>query len=49
MSKYKTTGNQSLFDAENAAQKLSVLSNPLEKLDGAIDFELFRRIIIFYR
>ncbi len=23
MSKYKTTGNQTLFDAENAAQKLS--------------------------
>lgn len=49
MSKYKTTGNQSLFDAENAAQKLSVLINPLEKLDSAIDFEMFRRIIIFFR
>ena len=24
MSKYKTTGNQTLFDAENAAQKLTL-------------------------
>ncbi len=27
MSKYKTIGNQTLFDAENAAQKLSEISN----------------------
>ena len=42
MSKYKTTGNQTLFDAENAAQKLSEIGNPLEKLDSVIDFEKFR-------
>ena len=42
MSKYKTTGNQTLFDAENAAQKLSEIGNPLEKLDSVIDFEMFR-------
>ena len=42
MSKYKTTGKQTLFDAENAAQKLSEIGNPLEKLDSVIDFEMFR-------
>ncbi len=42
MSKYKTTGNQTLFDTENAAQKLSEIGNPLEKLDSVIDFEMFR-------
>ena len=42
MSKYKTSGKQTLFDAENAAQKLSDIGNPLEKLDSVIDFEIFR-------
>ena len=42
MSKYKTTGKQTLFDAENAAQKLSEIGNPLEKLESVIDFEMFR-------
>ena len=42
MCKYKTTGNQTLFDAENAALKLSEIGNPLEKLDSVIDFEMFR-------
>lgn len=42
MTKYKTTGNITLFDAENAAQKLSSIGNPLEKLDSVIDFEMFR-------
>ena len=42
MSKYKTSGKQTLFDAENAAQKLSEIGNPLEKLDSVIDFEMFR-------
>ena len=41
MSKYKTTVKQTLFDAENAAQKLSEIGNPLEKLDSVIDFEMF--------
>ncbi len=35
MSKYKTTGKQTLFDAENAAQKLSEIGNPLEKCCGS--------------
>lgn len=42
MSKYKTTGKQTLFDTENAARKLSEIGNPLEKLDSVIDFEMFR-------
>lgn len=42
ISKYKSTGNQTLFDAENVAQKLSEIGNPLEKLDSVIDFEMFR-------
>ena len=42
MTKYKTTGNITLFDAENAARKLSSIGNPLEKLDSVIDFEMFR-------
>ena len=42
MNKYKTTCNQTHFYAENAAQKLSGIGNPLEKLDSVIDFEMFR-------
>ena len=42
MGKYKTTGKQTLFDAENSAQKLYEIGNPLEKLDSVIDFEMFR-------
>ena len=42
MSKYKTTGKQTLFDAENSARKLSEIGNPLEKLNSVIDFEMFR-------
>ena len=30
MNKYKTTGKQTLFDAENSARKLSEMGNPLE-------------------
>lgn len=45
MSKYKTTGKQTLFDAENAARKLSEIGNPLEKLDSVIDFEMFRELL----
>src|SRR5574344_1960497 len=41
--KYKTTGNIGLFDQEAISEKLSSLSNPLEKLNGVIDFEMFRK------
>ena len=45
MSKYKTIGNQTLFDAENATKKLSEIGNQLEKLDSVIDFEMFRHAL----
>ena len=45
MSKYKTTGKQTLFDAENTIQKLSEIGNPLEKLDSVIDFEMYRNAL----
>ena len=49
MSKYKTTGNQTLSDAENAAQKLSDRGNPQVKLVSVTDFEMFRSIITFVK
>lgn len=43
MSKYKPQGTITLFDKENTEQKLSSLGNPLERLSGVIDFEMFRK------
>jgi len=40
--KYKKTGNRSLFDEQEAEEKLSVIGNPLEKISFVIDFEFFR-------
>ena len=40
--KYKKTGNRSLFDEHDNYQKLSSISNPLEKISLVVDFELFR-------
>lgn len=40
--KYKKTGNKSLFDEQEAHEKLSVIGNPLEKISSVIDFEFFR-------
>lgn len=40
--KYKKTGNRSLFDEQEAQEKLSVIGNPLEKISSVIDFEFFR-------
>lgn len=42
MSKYTTTGKQTLIDDEKAAQKLSKIGNSLEKLDSVIYFEMWR-------
>lgn len=42
MNKYKPQGKITLFDAENTQQKLSNLGNPLERLERAVDFEMFR-------
>ena len=41
--KYKTTGNIGLFDQESISEKLSSLGNPLEKLNGVIDFEMLSK------
>ena len=40
--KYKKTGNRSLFDEQEAQEKLSAIGNPLEKISSVIDFEFFR-------
>lgn len=40
--KYKKTGNRSLFDEQEAHEKLSAIGNPLEKISSVIDFEFFR-------
>jgi len=42
---YKSNGNQSLFDKQNAQEKLIVMGNPLEKLTKEIDFEMFRALL----
>ena len=38
MRKYKTTGNTTLFDAEEKERK----GDPLERLSKAVDFGMFR-------
>lgn len=45
MNKYKKTGNRSLFDEQEAHEKLSIIGNPLEKISSVIDFEFFRPIL----
>jgi hypothetical protein len=42
---YRRMGNIRLFDREDAADKLSKIGNPLEKLSPVIDFEMFRPIL----
>lgn len=42
MHNYKVTGKKGLFDEHETAEKLSSIGNPLERLDLAIDFEMFR-------
>lgn len=42
MRKYKTTGNTTLFDAEEKERKLTEMGDPLERLSRAVDFEMFR-------
>ena len=39
---YKTQGLGDLFSTSNRREQLLALGNPLAKLSGAIDFELFR-------
>ncbi|HRP89918.1 MAG TPA: hypothetical protein PKX92_07750 [Edaphocola sp.] len=42
MHNYKVTGKKGLFDEQETAEKVSSIGNPLERLDLAIDFEMFR-------
>jgi IS5 family transposase len=39
---YKSRGNTGLFDEEFTKERLSVIGNPLEAINKALDFELFR-------
>lgn len=43
--KYKETGNRGFFDEQETQQRLSAISNPLDKISLVIDFELFRAIL----
>ena len=42
---YKTQGNIGLFDDEQTLEKLNDMGNPLDRLSGVIDFEMFRDIL----
>ena len=42
---YKTQGNMGLFDDERTLEKLNDMGNPLDRLSGVIDFEMFRDIL----
>jgi len=42
---YKSTGKKTLFDQQFAAEKLSEIGNPLEKIAKVIDFEMFRPLL----
>ncbi len=41
-SEYKKQGKRSLFDEQDAIERLSKIGNPLEKISAVIDFEFFR-------
>lgn len=43
--KYKQQGKISLFDEQEAMDKLSKIGNPLEKISVVIDFEFFRSLL----
>ena len=42
---YKIQGNMGLFDEEHTLEKLDEMGNPLDRLSGVIDFEMFRDIL----
>lgn len=39
---YKKQGNITLFDNEETMEKLNAMGNPLDRLQKAVDFEMFR-------
>ncbi len=44
-SNYKLTGNRGFFDEQETIEKLSVIGNPLERINQVIDFEMFRETL----
>ncbi len=42
---YKIQGNIGLFDDEETLKTLNNMGNPLDRLSGVIDFEMFRDIL----
>ena len=42
---YRKLGDQGLFDSEERTSMLSALGNPLERLAGTVDFEMFRETL----
>lgn len=45
MKKFKRHRDYGFFDQDIRLSKLSALGDPLEKLNGGVDFELFRSIL----
>lgn len=43
--RYKSTGNKSLFDEQFSSEKLEEIGNPLAMVSKVIDFEIFRDLL----
>jgi transposase, IS4 family len=41
-SKYKTSGKKGFFDEQDSLDRMSEIGNPLEAINKAVDFEIFR-------
>lgn len=42
MNAYKNSGRRGLFDEQENIEKLSIIGNPLDRVEEVIDFEMFR-------
>lgn len=42
MNAYKNTGRRGLFDEQENIEKLSIIGNPLDRVEEVVDFEMFR-------
>lgn len=45
MNTYKNTGRRGLFDEQENIEKLSIIGNPLERVEEVVDFEMFRNVL----
>lgn len=45
MNTYKNTGRRGLFDEQENIEKLSIIGNPLDRVEEVIDFEMFRVVL----